>query len=151
MKTTTAPAYTGIAKTGYTALIAMLEAIDAAAADASHDGGRMVTFTIGRGTFTVRQTFKRLAHFKKHAMRYRTAFADKAIAKPTPVAVSPAPTIQPAPQVATVRPEPAEGRPSRTRQSPRRNPLDALLGAVHDAHLASREALRCARHHIATA
>ncbi|MBI3096351.1 MAG: hypothetical protein HYY97_15895 [Rhodocyclales bacterium] len=65
-----------------------------------------------------------------------------------PLAVPPAPTIQPAPQVATA---PAVARPTRTRQSPRRNPLDALLGAVHDAHLASREALRRARHHIATA
>lgn len=75
------------------------------------------------------------------------------------LAVSPAPTIEAAPQVATVAPPPAPAvdlqrpaRTPRTAQSPRRRtPLDALLGAVHDAHLAAREAARRARHHIATA
>lgn len=64
---------------------------------------------------------------------------------PVPIAVAPAPTIAAAPPA---RPE----RTPRTTQSPRRrNPLGALLGAVHDAHLAAREAARRARHHIATA
>lgn len=66
---------------------------------------------------------------------------------PVPIAaVAPAPTIEAAPQVAP------PVRPARTTQSPRRrNPLDALLGAVHDAHLAAREAARRAHRHIATA
>lgn len=78
---------------------------------------------------------------------------------PAAVAVPPAPTIEAAPQVAAASPPPAPvvdlQRPARTpraAQSPRRrNPLDALLGAVHDAHLAAREGARRARHHIATA
>lgn len=70
---------------------------------------------------------------------------------PAVVAVPPAPTIEAAPQVAAPAPIARPQRTPRTAQSPRRNPLDALLGAVHDAHLASREALRRTRHHIATA
>lgn len=78
---------------------------------------------------------------------------------PAAPAVSPAPTIEAAPQVAAASPPPAPvvdlqrpARTPRTTQSPRRrNPLDTLLGAVHDAHLAAREASRRARRHIATA
>ena len=53
--------------------------IDAAAADASHDGARMVGFRIGRTTYRVRQTFARLAAFKRLVLRHRAAFSDQAI------------------------------------------------------------------------
>lgn len=71
---------------------------------------------------------------------------------PAPLAAPPAQTLEAAPQVAAPAPIAKPPRAPRTAQSPRRrNPLDALLGAVHDAHLAAREGARRARHHIATA
>jgi hypothetical protein len=79
-ETTARPAYPGIAKTGYSALVVLLEAIDAAAADASQDGARMVIFQIGRTKYAIRQAFKNLERFKKLIIRNRTAFSDKAIA-----------------------------------------------------------------------
>jgi hypothetical protein len=42
-------------------------------------------------------------------------------------------------------------RPRTAPQPCRRNPLEALLDAVHDAHLAAREGARRARRHVATA
>lgn len=72
--------------------------------------------------------------------------------QPAPLAVPPAPTIEAPPQVAAPAPIARPARTPRTTQSPRRrNPLDTLLGAVHDAHLAAREAARAARRHIAIA
>lgn len=72
--------------------------------------------------------------------------------QPAPLAVPPAPTIKAATQVTAPAPIARPARTPRTTQSPRRrNPLDALLGAVHDAHLAAREATRRAHRHIASA
>lgn len=71
--------YPQLARRGYDALRALLADIDAAAADASHDGARMVDFRIGRTTYRVRQTFARLAAFKRLVLRHRAAFSDQAI------------------------------------------------------------------------
>jgi len=72
--------YPQIARRGYAALRALLADIDAAAADASRDGERMVEFRIGRTRYRVRQTFERLAAFRRQVLRYKTAFSDNAIA-----------------------------------------------------------------------
>jgi len=59
--------------------------------------------------------------------------------QPAPLAVSPAPTFaQPAAPIATTA-------PAKPLRPARRNPLDGLLGAVHDAYLAGREAARADR------
>lgn len=75
---------------------------------------------------------------------------------PAPIATAPAPAVQPAPQVAaspaaTTDLQRPTRRPRTSPQPCRRNPLTALLDAVHDAHLAAREGARRARRHVATA
>ena len=57
-------------------------------------------------------------------------------------------TPAPISQVETAPPQQAR-RPARARRAPApcsKNPLDALLGAMHDAHLMQRETRRTARH-----